>query len=200
MGLDLNKVVKDLKEFYPLKGKSVLHVGIGGGAMLAYTADAASITAVDNNPMVEKVLPPRLKALGMDGKTTLLYEDFYDFSSKEHFDVVFFEFCLHETADSLKAVEYAKRFADDVLIIDHTPDSRWSWYCCETEKITRSWDAMKGVGFREDVCRWAMQRYDSFDELSTKLSVAGDEAVRRVQELRGKEPVEIVMPYRLSLV
>jgi hypothetical protein len=127
-------------------------------------------------------------------------QDFYSLDLKEKADLVFFEFCLHEMDDSKRAIEYAKSFANKVVIVDHVPESKWSWYCCETEKISRSWKLMETLDFQESKQIVAMQTYHSYEELKSKLSVVGDEAIKRIEELKDKEDINIEMPYRMVLI
>lgn len=200
MALDINGVIHKLVEFYNPKGRLLLHVGVGGGAMLAYSSLAKYIVAVDNDARVKDSLKSKLSENKMEGKTQLLIQDFYSIKPKEKFDTVFFEFCLHEMENSARAIEYAKNIAENVVIIDHVPESKWSWYCCETDKIERSWKSMSKLDFvkKKDLC--VLQTYSSYDELKNKLSVLGDEAISRIEELKNVENINIEMPYRLALI
>ena len=133
MALDVSCVVNNLENIYDTFDMTLVHVGVGGGALLAYSARANSI-------------------------------------------------------------------ANNVLIIDHVPESEWSWYCCETEKIERSWKSMENIDFIESKRKVALQTYDSYEELRNKLPVVGDEAINRIKELKGKTDINIEMPYRMVLI
>jgi len=115
-------------------------------------------------------------------------------------DLTLFEFCLHEIDDPAAALEHAQTLSPEVLVIDHLPQSRWSWYTCETEKLERSWAAVSGLRvLRESTCD-AVQLFPDFAELESKLQILGEPALTRIQELSDQNEVSIQMPYGMALL
>jgi len=47
------------------------------------------------------------------------------------FDVVYFEFCLHEMHDPEKALIHAKKLAPDIVVFDHSPGCGVDLLCRE---------------------------------------------------------------------
>src|SRR4029450_1175389 len=97
-------------------------------------------------------------------------------------DFVLLEFCLHEMPDPTRALAHARACAPDVLVIDHRPESRWSWYAGEERDMPRAGDAVTAAGPRP---RSAAQPAESH---------------RRIEELRDRAPVTIPMPYGIALL
>jgi len=60
--------------------------------------------------------------------------------------VVYFEFCLHEMADPMKALAHARTLAPDIVVLDHSPGSAWAFHAAEEEKVRRSSEAMERFG------------------------------------------------------
>lgn len=44
------------------------------------------------------------------------------------------------------------------------------------------------------------QRFEDFQKLEERLSEQGEESRSRISKLRGRQPVEIPMPYRIALL
>jgi hypothetical protein len=99
-----------------------------------------------------------------------------------------------------RALDRARRLARDVVVIDHAPESRWSWFDAEEREIERCWTAVGAfpIARRHDAI--AFQRFREFAELDARLAGQGPLSRGRVALLRGQEPIVIPMPYRLVLL
>jgi hypothetical protein len=124
--------------------------------------------------------------------------DFYDLELPG--DVVLFEFCLHEMRDPAAAIDLARAMAEDVVVIDHLPESRWSWYANEEKAVAGTWKAVAAKGTRLMKSYDAAQRFDSYPELQAKFSSSDEESLRRIGELHDRTAIEIAMPYGIALL
>lgn len=196
--INLEAIVDNLTAFYPLEGKRIIHVGVGGGILTGYSGTAKEIVGIDSNPAIEPILAAKLKAENLTGKFQVRIMDFIDYAQRA--DVVFFEFCLHEMENPLASIMHALTIAPTVLIADHSRNSQWSWYGCETEKLERSWTAINQFDVRHRAKFEETQRFDSFEDLHQKLSVLGAESLARIELLRNEHPIGIPMPYEVCLL
>jgi len=201
MATDIHAILKNLVAFYDFGGKDVLHVGAGGGQLIGYAHLPRKITAVDSDHAAVEKLRKKISECELDGKFTTIEGDFYDLHAQS--DVVFFEFCLHEMADPVRAIGHAATLAPHTLIIDHLPDSEWSWCACETEKISASWTAIEETPLRRKRLFDAKQRFADFGELSNRLAALGEESARRIRRYESpgsRGGIEIPMPYGIVLI
>jgi ubiquinone/menaquinone biosynthesis C-methylase UbiE len=198
MAADLQAILEDLGSCYDLGGRSVIHVGAGGGQLLAFVAGARGVLGVDTDAAALAQLETKVREMGLVGRYRTAHADVL--SIREHADIVYFEFCLHEIVDAATALEHARTLAPVVLIADHAPGSSWSWYLCESEKVQRGWKAAERYPFVFDRIFTGWQRFHDHEELVAKVAVMGECALRRVEEFRGRRDFTIPMPYRVALL
>lgn len=198
MPTDLARIVANLAAFYPFAGKDVVHVGAGGGQLMGYARPARRVVAVDRDGAALERLRQRLAADGLDGVVSVALGDFLDLDLRG--DVVLLEFCLHEMADPTGAIARARTVAPDVVVIDHRPESRWSWFADEDRDMARAWDAVTAAGARRTQDHEAVQEFADYDALRARFAGQSAESHRRIEELRGRTPVTIPMPYGIALV
>ena len=115
-------------------------------------------------------------------------------------DVVYFEFCLHEMADPIKALGHARALAPDIVVFDHSPGSEWAFFGAEEEKVCRSAEAMARFDIRHRETFRTDQRFSDYPELIAKLSGQGPVANERAQRFAGAADIVIPMDYGLTLL
>lgn len=198
MPTDVGPIVANLASFYDFSGKIVIHVGAGGGQLIGYAASCRRVVAVDNDVPALERLERRIAELALERTVTALACDFYDLELPG--DVVLFEFCLHEMRDPNAAIDLARAMAEDVVVIDHLPESRWAWYADEDKAMAAAWKAVGAKGTRSMQSYQTVQRFDDYRELQARLSSSGDECLRRIGELHDRTTIEIPMPYGIALL
>lgn len=201
MATDTHAIIKNLVAFYDFGGKEVLHVGAGGGRLIGYAHLPRKITAIDSDRAAVESLRKKIGECDLDAKFTTIEGDFCGLRAQ--FDVVFFEFCLHEMADPVRAIGHAATLAPHILIIDHLPESEWSWCACESDKISASWRAIEETPLRRKRLFDAKQHFANFGELSNRLATLGEESARRIRRYESCGPcsgIEISMPYGIVLI
>ncbi len=198
MATDLNAVLRNLISFYNFHAKNVIHVGAGGGQLIGYATDAHHVIAIDSDEYAAQKLAKKIEEANLEQKFTVLHQDFLTLDATG--DVVLFEFCLHEINNPLDAIEHAQELADDILIIDHSPDSKWSWYIGETDKLKKSYQAIRAHRIRRESLKEAVQFFNNYDELASKVAGLGDEVLYRIKFLKSKTNFTIPMTYRLILI
>ncbi len=198
MATDIHAILKNLLAFYDFGGKDVLHVGAGGGQLIGYAHLPRSIRAIDCDPGAAEKLKEKVRASGLESKFSIEVGDFC--ATRLQADVVFLEFCLHEMEDPGLALSHAASLAPHILIVDHAPDSEWSYFCCEMEKIEASWRAIEQAPPRRTKTFQGWQRFATYEELAGRLSGLGDEARRRIGRLASSRDIEISMPYGMALI
>ncbi len=196
MAADVNLIVKSLKEFYDFTGKDVINVGAGGGQLISYAHNANSVLAVDTNPIAVDLLGKRIAEEGLSEKVTAVTSDFCEIEDKK--EVIFFEFCLHEMDNPVKALLHAKKLGKKIIIIDHLPESDWAYYALETEKLERSWKAIKKFFPKREKIIDSLQIFGSYEELEAKLSVLGEESLKRIEKLKKDGEIEIEMAFCMA--
>ncbi len=65
MAADIHAIIRNLESFYDFTGKTVIHVGAGGGQLIAYARHARSVLAVDPEPAAVARLEAALHAAGL---------------------------------------------------------------------------------------------------------------------------------------
>lgn len=193
--VDLDYIISNILSFYDFKGKDVVHVGAGGGQLIAYSNIARIVKAIDRDSIAIKLLEQRIKDDGLEHKMFPIEGDFMDFKAMA--DVVFFEFCLHEMDDAYAAIKHAKEMYGHVIILDHLPDSKWSWYALEEKKLDKSWKAIEKFDTIKKLDFTVTQEYDTYDDLELKLSILGDEAINRISQFEDCKSIRIPMPFAL---
>ncbi len=198
MATDLEAILADIESCYDFGGKSVIHVGAGGGQFIAYAARTRSTLGVDPDPGAVERLVAAVRQRGLADRFCVRKGDVLEVS--ERADVVFFEFCLHEIADPLAALRHARTLAPETLVADAAPGSRWAWYLCEEDKVRRAWAAVERFERTEDRAFAGCQRFRDHAELLAKVQVLGEPVIRRIAEFAGRERFGIDMPYRVALL
>lgn len=198
MAADLKAILEDLGACYDFVGKSVIHVGAGGGQLVASVARARAVLGVDPDAAALAQLEVKVREAGLAGRYRTAQTDLL--SVTERADVVYLEFCLHEIVDAFTALQHARTLAPDVLVADHAPGSPWSWYLCEAEKVMRGWSAAGRFPLALDRSFTGLQRFADHAELTAKVAVMGECSLRRVEEFRERRDFTIPMPYRVALL
>jgi 2-polyprenyl-3-methyl-5-hydroxy-6-metoxy-1,4-benzoquinol methylase len=195
---DLGLIIRNLASFYNVEGKSVLHVGAGGGQLVEYLKAAGKVLGIDSDENAITALHTALERAGMLDNYSVVQKDWFEIT--EQADVVYFEFCLHEIDDPEAAVRRAQSLAPEILMVDHDPESRWSWYAGETEKITRSWQAARKFGVVREASHRGIHRFKDYAELLARLQGLEEPTLTRIREFEGKTNIEITMPYRMAVL
>ncbi len=198
MATDIGLIIKNITEFYNFKDKTVIHVGAGGGQIIQYAQVARQVIAIDSDPAAIELLKSKVKTSPFAAKFNILQIDFYEIQLTA--DVVFFEFCLHEMTDPTRALANAQTLASTVLIFDHAPDSTWSWYVAETEKLSRSWQAIERYQAKQAMSFQAEQFFTNYEELFQKVKIAGPVCLQRIEKFRTETAFRIPMPSRAVLI
>ncbi len=198
MAADIHAIIRDLESFYDFTGKSVIHVGAGGGQLVAYAHRARSVTAVDPDPAAVDRLEAALRAAGLADRFQVVNGRFEAVTAPA--DIVFFEFCLHEIDDPAAALAHARTLAPDIVVIDHVPDSPWVWLMDEEGKLTRSWGAVGRAPVNREASFEGLQRFNVFQELHTKLQSLGEPTLTRIQKYQDCRDFTIGMDYQIALI
>lgn len=198
MATDIGLVLANLMQFYDFWGKTVVHVGAGGGQFVRSAEKARRVVAVDSDPAAIARLKLAVDAARLGGIFEFREEPFEAVGDRA--DVVFFEFCLHEMVEPDAVLRHARELASDTVVIDHAPESKWAWYVAETEKAAQSWAACERAGIRREQKHFGLQRFDDGDALLEKVRSQGEPAVSRALAQAGPAPIEIEMTYRIALL
>ena len=198
MATDIAAILRNIESCYDFAGKSVLHVGAGGGQFVAFASKARSVLGVDPAADAVERLRTSVREHGLEDRYRVMQGDFRTVSARA--DVVFFEFCLHEIVDPLTALHHARTLALEVLIADPAPGSAWAWHLCEAEKVLRGWTAAEKFPRALDRTFAGVQRFHDHAELLAKVQALGDCVLRRVRDFEGRREFTIDMPYRIALL
>jgi hypothetical protein len=198
MATDIAAIVRHLEEFFSFRGKTVLHVGAGGGQFIGYAMHATRVVGVDPDPDAVDRLKSAIREAGLQDRYHALQADLMTVAERS--DVVFFEFCLHEIADPAAALRHARTLAPRVLVVDPAPGSRWAWYCGEEEKVVRSWAAVERFGLGLTAQFLGRQTFHDYGEIAAKIGMLGEPTLTRIAEFRDRTDFEIAMPYRMVLL
>jgi SAM-dependent methyltransferase len=198
MATDIAAIIRNLEAFYGFQRKSVLHVGAGGGQFIGYAAHAARVVGVDPDPEAVDRLKAAVNAAGLQERFHVLQVDLMAVTEKA--EVVFFEFCLHEIADPAAALRHAHTLAPQILVVDHAPASRWSWYCGEEEKVVHSWEVVDKYPPTRAARFLGKQLFLDYGGLEAKIGMLGEPTTTRIAEYRDRKDIEIAMPYRMALL
>lgn len=198
MATDIRAIERNLLAFYDFQGKDVIHVGAGGGQLIGYALLPKRVVAVDSDADAMARLRSRIRETGLGEKIETREQDFLAMRCSS--DVVFLEFCLHEMSDPGGAIDHARSLAPYVLVIDHLPDSRWSWYAGEESKLAASWREIEARSIRRRKSFEATQIFERFEDLRCRLETCGEECVRRIAPLASGGRIEIPMPYGIVLL
>jgi SAM-dependent methyltransferase len=198
MATDIAAILRNLETCYDFTGRSVIHVGAGGGQFIGYAGKVRSVLGVDLDAAAVERLRAAVRENGLEDRFRVTQGDILSVSARA--DVVFFEFCLHEIVDPLTALRHARALAPETLILDPAPSSSWAWYLCEAEKVLRGWSAAGRFPATLDRTFAGIQRFRDHAELLAKVRVLGEPVIRRVREFAGRQDFAIDMPYRVVLL
>jgi len=195
---DTRQIVANLTAFYDFAGKTVIAVGAGGGQLVEYARSMTRVVAVDKDRAAIDRLAACARESGLAERFVLVPRDFFDVRTPG--DVVLFEFCLHQMADAAGALGRARQLAEDVVVLDHAPSSRWSWIAAEEHLVEEAWRAVDRQHVRKRREVEAEQRFRDHSELETRLAGQGPACLERIAGFRGQTPIAIPMPYRMALL
>jgi hypothetical protein len=198
MATDVRALMENIASRYDFRDKSVVHVGAGGGRLIGYATHARSVLAVDSDAEAVRRLGVALRERGLVSRFIVFKGTLT--SVRARADVVFFEFCLHETEDPGAALGHARTLAPETLVVDHAPGSRWSWYCGEEAGVERAWQAVAGFPIARDETLMGAEQFHDYDELVAALGGRGEPALGRIAEFRGRQGLAIEMPYRIAVL
>ena len=198
MVVDRAELGANLARFYDFRAKSVLYVGAGIGQVLRPTTGVASIVAIDRDPDSLEGFRSESKTVWAGIPVKFVPQKFETVTLRG--DVVYFEFCMHMMDDPRDALEHARTLAQEVVIIDHLPKSKWVYYWAGEDPVGRSTRAIESFGVRRKKELSAEQRFEDWSELAARLSGEGAESHRRVNELKGAVDIRMRMDYCLYLL
>ncbi len=198
MAADVLAILKNILEFADFTNKIVIAVGAGGGQLAEYGKKSRRIIAVDSNPEALEALQNKVAAIGLMDRFEYHSGDFNTFALTG--DMIFFEFCLHEMADPVLALEKAKNMAPQVVIFDHSPDSPWAFIAAEETKVKNAWQAIQAQNPSRIQHFSGRQSFVDFAELEAKVRPQGEVSLQRIEPYRGKKNFTIPMSYGLALL
>ncbi|MGP8125627.1 MAG: class I SAM-dependent methyltransferase [Nitrososphaerales archaeon] len=198
MVVNRNKLTANLTKFYDFKGRSVLYVGAGRGQLLGPASGVRKVVAVDSDAESLEGFRSEAKTKWAGIPIKFVPHNFETVNLKG--DVVYFEFCLHEMPDPLKALDHANSLAPDIVVIDHLPKSKWIFYAAEETQVLRSTKAAESFGIRRRERLAVQQKFKDYEELQARMSEQGEVSRRRVLALKGAKDVRIWMDYGLYLL
>jgi hypothetical protein len=176
-----------LTDFFNFADKTVLYVGAGGGRLLGPAVRTKRLIAIDRDA-------DSLASVNLEKVVT----EFEDVQIEG--DVVYFEFCLHEMNDPLKALQHARTLAPDIVVFDHAPDSKWAFFGAEEELVKRSAAAMRQFGIRCLSALHAEQHFRDHAELLARVKGQGEVAIARAESFAGAMDIRIPMDCELVLL
>jgi hypothetical protein len=198
LAVDYGKLTENLGRFYDFTGKVVLFVGAGGRQLFDPSTRVKKLVAIDQDVESLKELKTNIAAKGMHDSVDVIGSSFEDVTLSG--DVVYFEFCLHEMVEPLKALTHARSLAPDIVVFDHSPRSDWAFHAAEEDKVRRSAEAVKRFGLRRRSTFRTEQRFQDQAELLVKVAGQGAMAIERAQRFAGVRNIVIPMSYELALL
>jgi len=198
MATDIPKIIENLLAVYDPDGKRIIVVGGGGGQFIEYGRRAAQVLSLDSDAEAIRLLRENLKKTGLEDRFTPLLGDFLE--ARLSGDAVLFEFCLHEMSDPRAAVRHAQTMAPDIIVLDHWPDSEWSYYTAESEKVAASWAALESFPLREKKKHDGVHLFNNYDELYNKVKSQGDVSLARIEKFRPRMNIIIPVSYGIALI
>ena len=198
MAADYKQMLQNIKEFYSFSGKKVLAVGAGAGPLTDLVLESRELIVIDKELAPIRFWETKVSAEGLQDRVQVIHADFCETSPRA--DVVYFEFCLHETNDPAQALQHALTLAPEVLIYDHLPDSEWAFQAAEEDKVRRSTDALAGFACTRRKAFRTEQRFPQYQQLVEKVSPQGKVALERAERYRGMTDIAIPMTYGLTLL
>jgi hypothetical protein len=194
---DYAMLAANLCRFYDFTDKVVLFVGAGGGQLLDCTVRPKKRIAIDPDRKALQALQEKAVANNLDS-FEVVASAFDDVALPA--DVVYFEFCLHEMVDPAGALAHARTLAPDIVVFDHAPDSAWSFYAAEDDKVRWSSEALRSLYIQRCTAFRAEQRFKNYDELAAKLAPQGPLAIQRIAKFAHATNIAIPMDCILALL
>lgn len=198
MATDINKIIKNLLDFYDFNCRTVITVGAGGGQLIEYGRVSKEVLAIDYDDEALQKLNDNLVKSGLDDKFTLIHSDFLLTGLKG--DVVLFEFCLHEMEDPESALKHALTMAPQVIVLDHWPGSEWAYFGGEEENIVKSWSALRLFPVIKVQKFDTFQVFNDYEEIYQKVKAQGEISISRINDFKGKTNFTIPMSYGIALI
>lgn len=196
--VDPKALVNNLINFYDFRDKTVLAVGAGGGQITDYAEAAKKVIAVDCDSEAISKLAEVLEQKSLTSKFEILVSDFMKLNI--HADVIYFEFSLHEMSDPAAALKHASTLAPEILIFDHLPGSKWSYYTAEEEKIANAWNAVEKQSPSKRARFEGLQFFKDHSEILARLQVLGEPTLTRIAKFKTQANFTIPMPYGIALI
>lgn len=200
MAADIGRIVSELISFRSLLGKRVLSVGAGGGQFVGLYREAREVVALDNDPSALDALRERVRLEGLENRVTPLLGDLLLLPEEEKYDLLLFEFSLHEMGDPEVALKKACTLASEVLVADHDPSSPWASLVGEGEKVARAWRGVRNRGALLEVAHGGEQIFSSKEELLRRVAPLGPEVQGNARAWAEREGLRIPMVYRFALL
>ena len=198
MAADYARLLVQLRSFYDFTAKVVLLVGAGGGQLLDPGVKPKKLIAIDHDREALVKFERRVAAEGMQDFVDVVCAKFEEVALSG--DVVYFEFCLHEMADPMRALVHARTLAPDIVVFDHFSGSAWAFQAAEEEKVRRSAEAMERFGIRRREIFRTEQTFRDYAEFLAKLSTQGPVAIERARQFAGDLEITIPMDCHLALL
>jgi tRNA A58 N-methylase Trm61 len=198
MATDVQKIIQNLTAVFDPSGRTIIVVGGGGGQFIEYGRPAARILSLDSDAEAIRLLRKNLKKAGLEDRFAPILGDFYESGLKG--DAVLFEFCLHEMSDPKAAIRHAQTMAPDIVVIDHWPDSKWSHYAAETEKVNAGWEAVESFPLKKKQSYRAVHFFNDYDELYLKLKDQGEISLARIEKFRFQKNIVIPIVYGIAVI
>jgi len=200
MAADIGRIVSELSSFKSLLGKRVLSVGAGGGQFVDLYRGAREVVALDSDPSALEALRERVRSEGLENRVTPLLGDLLLLPERGAYDLLLFEFSLHEMGDPEEALEKASSLASEILVADHDPSSPWASLVGEGEKVARAWRGLRNRGALLEVAHRGEQLFSSKEELLRRVAPLGPEVLQNARAWAEREGLRIPMVYRFALL
>jgi ubiquinone/menaquinone biosynthesis C-methylase UbiE len=117
--------------FYDFGRRAVIDVGEGGGSTSSIGSRGAGRRSRSTATPRSLGLLDRVRERVPDDTFVLVHRASGLSGRERSADVALLEFCLHLMAAPERVLAHARGLASDVVVIDNTPDSPWSWCVAE---------------------------------------------------------------------
>jgi hypothetical protein len=198
MAADYGQMARNLDRFYNFEDKVVIFVGAGTKQLLDVSRKPKRTIAIDQSAEALQPLRQQVEARHLESAVEIIHADFCGVTAQG--DVAYFEFCLHEMPDPVKALAHAKSLAPDIVVFDHASGSEWAYMAAEEDKVICSTQAMERFGIRSRELFRTEQIFNDYAELLAKISPQGPLAVERAARFANVTNIAIPMDYGLTLL
>ena len=196
MATDVRALMDNIRSCCDFQNKAVVHVGVGAGSLVACSAAARSVLAVDRDADAVRRLGETLREQGLLGRVIVFRGDFAAVRARA--DVVFLTFCLHAMPDPDAALRHARTLAPETVVVDPAPGSRWAWYRGEEARVERAWEAVGRFTVARDDTFMGAEQFHDYHELAARLQSLGEPALSRIADFKDRQGIAIQMPYRIA--